>query len=1576
MINKKRFLSLFIIILLFSISSISAEEIDSIDIENNEYIDDVDEINENSETFDSAIVGEGNFSLLHRVIVHVGDNGVIYMEGNITLDDGEESTYYNGLEIQFDNLTIIGNGHTINGLEKVRIFHITGNNVTLINLTLTNGFTPYIEDYDYSGGAIFNEGDYLQLIYTTLTYNSAYYGGAIFNTGNNVIINNSKFNDNKAYDGGAIYNLGGTTIGNNNGNNFTICENTNISFNTAKRNGGGIYNYNGNNFLIYKNNVIVENLAEANGGGIYNGFATQQDQYFFSFSTNINTENNALTIYDNNVISNNIAYEDGGGIYLDSRVTESDKKYNVLISKNNEISFNSASNGAGIYSTINLYRASFNLTIDNGNNISNNNASDNGGGIYFQYSAYEDITDFNIKISNNNIINSNNASYGGGLYFTGTISQNSNLNISIINGNDLSDNNAFDGGAIYYNYESSNDEGYINYLISNSNSFNNNYAENNGGAIYNNIRSYGDYLLIDYLINGSNVFTNNIADENGGAIYNNIDYEFVNFLINGTNLFSENFANNGGAIYNFYSDIEIINGIFESNNAFENGGAIYNDYGDVGLIDVNFNDNFALNGGAIYNLGYYDRYDDDYLGKIFILNSNFTNNIADENGGAIFNNGFMEIDNILFEDNLANLNGGAIYNNGFEDQYNDHYSELYIYESKFLNNNAINGSAIYNNDFCDLLIYDSIFNGTSYLIYNNGNNDTGDYAWLYLENNTMSSDSVAKIYNLGLIESETHVIMINNRTKIVELGSENKIYGQITDDNGNIIVGQGLEIWIENPNGSNYNYDFVTDFIDGYYYAENLFIPSEEGAYIIDGIYFGSNSNYQINDFAILNSVEYKLNISKEVNTELVNIGDYITYNVTITNDGVENATNITVYDYYTDDLIFVNILEDYWVETSKGVFVYYGTLEPGETIFLTLIFKVSETANPVINNTVNVTSKQFPFGRNATSNNTNVTYVDLEITKSTDIKSVNIGDTISYTIIVSNVGSDNATGVVITDYIPEGLTYIGFEGFGWKYDIDIKNWYYNDTLASGESTELVLKFIVNRNATRLLNNTANVASNESKTGKNVTSNNTNVTFVEFNITKITDSKVVNIGEYINYTIFITNIGLDNATSIILTEYIPKGLTLVYFDGRGWTYDLDTLKWYYNDTLASGESVNITLFFLVNGNATRFLNNTVNVASNESKTGKNATSNNTNITFVEFNITKITTSENVKVGDSINYTISITNIGSDNATGVILSDYIPNGLIYVDFEGSDWSYNNITGKWYYNGTLAIGDTTEIILLFTINNKASPILNNTVNVASYERPTGQEATSNNVNVTGIKTEITVENVTGKPGETVTIEGTVTNENGDLINGKVTITLPDGTEVITDLIDGEYSYNWTIPEDMAPGEKDFKVEFKGDDNYEPSDVNGIATIEKLETTIILDDVSGKPGETVPITGQVIDENGNPVKEGKITLTLPDGSQVTVDVIDGTFIYYWTIPKDFKKGDYYIYAEFSSDLYEPSNATGILSVISDPTPGPTPTPVDDDTDSEILIDETLDKTGNPIAILILALIFCLILPLKRRF
>jgi filamentous hemagglutinin family protein len=357
-----------------------------------------------------------------------GDLVIFAESGTVTLTSGD-------IDWGTNNLTLDGNGSTVDGNNTDRIFDITANTTTIQNITLQNGSTAG------SGGGIqlANNNSTLTLQNVTVSGNSAgtFGGGIFFNDDGTLIVSNSNIAGNVAVtgDGGGInFDQNGTlTIqdsiisGNTAGdggifdhgggvyfrdNATAALTNVTIANNVANGGDGGGIRVNNNGSLTVRNSTISGNSAGDNGGGIYlhdDGVvsltnSTISGNVASDDGGGINFENRGNAVLHNSTLSGNLAGEEGGGIYFDGN--------GVANVSNSTISGNTATlAGGGVYA-----RDNANITLGN-TTIAFNTAGTDGGGI--------DIRNGTGTL--NNTIVANNRAVAAGPDLSGTFTANSSL---------------------------------------------------------------------------------------------------------------------------------------------------------------------------------------------------------------------------------------------------------------------------------------------------------------------------------------------------------------------------------------------------------------------------------------------------------------------------------------------------------------------------------------------------------------------------------------------------------------------------------------------------------------------------------------------------------------------------------------------------------------------------------------------------------------------------------------------------------------------------------------------------------------------------------------------------------------------------------------------------------------------------------------------------------------------------------------------------------------------------------------------------------------------------------------------
>ncbi|WP_157077525.1 beta strand repeat-containing protein, partial [Methanobrevibacter curvatus] len=444
----------------------------------------------------------------------------------------------------------------------------------------------------------------------------------------------------------------------------------------------------------------------------------------------------------------------------------------------------------------------------------------------------------------------------------------------------------------------------------------------------------------------------------------------------------------------------------------------------------------------------------------------------------------------------------------------------------------------------------------------------------------------------------------------------------------------------------------------------------------------------------------------------------------------------------------------------------YIGDLANGQSVFLDIVVTLNSTGNVV--NIANVTVDQNNTGNNSSTpgNNTNLTVaqtVNISIVKTSNVSgNVLNGIDVKYTINVTNHGPDNATGVEITDNLPNGVVYKSSNATVNSYNSANGKWYIGN-LANGQS--VFLDIVVTLNGTGSVVNIANVTVDQNNTGNNSSTpgNNTNFTVTPtVNISIIKTSNVsgsVLNGIDVRYTINVTNHGPDGATGVEVTDNLPVGVVYKSSNATVGSYDAVTGKWYIGN-LANGQSVFLDIAVTLNG--TGSVVNIANVTVDQNNTGNNSSTpgNNTNFTVTPtVNITIVKTSNvsgSVLNGIDVKYSINVTNHGPDGATGVEITDNLPVGVVYKSSNATVGSYDLVTGKWYI-GNLSNGQSVFLDIVVTLNSTG-----NVVNVANL---TGvdQNNTGNNSSVPGNNTNLSV-----TPTVNISIIKT-SNVSGSVLNG---------------------------------------------------------------------------------------------------------------------------------------------------------------------------------------------------------------
>ena len=341
-------------------------------------------------------------------------------------------------------ITIEGNGYTISGNNRHRIFYNDGGDLTIHDLTMTKGRV------ENEGDLITNADGSLKATETNPV------GGAIVNWEGTITISDSSFSGNSALRGGAVYNAEELSI-------------TNSAFNrNSAEVGGAVYNW---EELSLANSTFQNNLAEA-GGAIANGGKGELSISDSSFSGNSAEFGGAvynweeLSISDSSFSGNSAEF--GGAVYNSDELS--------II--NSIFSDNSAEDGGAI---LNWEDGELSIS-DSGfsdNSAEYGGAIDNAGELSISDSAFNrNSAEWGGAIANSEELSITNSTFSGNSAKGGGAIANGGDGTLSINDSTFSDNSAEDGGGAIANWGDGE-------LSIGSSTFSGNSTNEFGGAIAN-----------------------------------------------------------------------------------------------------------------------------------------------------------------------------------------------------------------------------------------------------------------------------------------------------------------------------------------------------------------------------------------------------------------------------------------------------------------------------------------------------------------------------------------------------------------------------------------------------------------------------------------------------------------------------------------------------------------------------------------------------------------------------------------------------------------------------------------------------------------------------------------------------------------------------------------------------------------------------------------------------------------------------------------------------------------------------------------------------------------------------------
>ncbi|WP_145409489.1 DUF7507 domain-containing protein [Paenibacillus xylanexedens] len=548
--------------------------------------------------------------------------------------------------------------------------------------------------------------------------------------------------------------------------------------------------------------------------------------------------------------------------------------------------------------------------------------------------------------------------------------------------------------------------------------------------------------------------------------------------------------------------------------------------------------------------------------------------------------------------------------------------------------------------------------------------------------------------------------------------------------------------------------------------------------------------------------------VVKSTTSTAVSVGDTVTYSIAVRNNGIASVSNVIFTDAIpastalVANSVFVDGVLRPGANPSTGLSL--GSIAPGATV--TVVFSIRVTALPasaVLNNqsTVSFTSGAFSATTFSNTVTTPVYQPILTAVKTGDQALATVGDTVVYSIAISNAGNYGAT-VTLTDTIPAGTELVpnsviinGASAPGADPASGIP-------LGVVSTTTLVMFSVVivtlplSQSIVNQASATFSYTLPDGRTlGGSLTSNTLaiQVSAPDVTVVKTTPATDAVVGDTIVYEMVITNNGIDPVNNVLLTDPISPAVTFitgsVLVDGVVRASANPALGIAIG-TLAPGASAAVSYTVRVNTLPTPPQVSSQSYVSFTSGVFSGASYSNTVVTPIYqpiVAVTKTASTSNATIGDTIIYSFSLTNTGN-LPVQLTLTDSIPDGTVLlpnsvlidgVPQPGADPNTGIVVG------TLSPGASVNVTVTLGVTVDSLPqnqqLINQAVADFTYSPPDGRQLTGSVVsnvlvipvsapNVVVVKSTSAIDAVVG---DVITYTIVVTNSGIEVVNNVVMV-----------------------------------------------------------------------------------------------------------------------------------------------------------------------------------------------------------
>ena len=411
------------------------------------------------------------------------------------------------------------------------------------------------------------------------------------------------------------------------------------------------------------------------------------------------------------------------------------------------------------------------------------------------------------------------------------------------------------------------------------------------------------------------------------------------------------------------------------------------------------------------------------------------------------------------------------------------------------------------------------------------------------------------------------------------------------------------------------------------------------------------------------------LQISQTVVSQPAIAGEWLTYVITLKNNGALSFTQVIITDTFPVSTTFQNSYVNFGScgQISNGITCTIGALEPGISALVTIELQTDAAilSGTLLTNTVFAWAAEFSstIPNSHTQTILASAYADLIVSKSDLPDPAFVGEGLVYQLDVQNTGPSTAQDLLLVDVLPPAVSFNSATE-GCQFLSGEVHCAFS-LLEPGEHTTASIQVDVLQAGVA-----TNWASVVSSVVDPITSNN-----VDLEDTSIFDPAHLHLqasslppsataGEALTYSISLSNQGPLSFTAVTITDTLPSSLTVTTIQPAGLCEQNDIVIQCPLGTLAPSDAVSITIETLVDEALTTTLLNLITATSAELGPGRAAAEQvQTPVgADVDLQVSITDLPDPILVGGNLLYQIAVTNRGSSQAHNVVLTDTLPSGV--------------------------------------------------------------------------------------------------------------------------------------------------------------------------------------------------------------------------------------------------------------------------------------------------------------------------